>query len=64
MTAYCNEDIIELTYKRSLGMFRFFSVEEQNMQRDVEKWFMKILVIGNGVDLAHGLPTKYGEFNF
>lgn len=23
---------------------------------------MKILVIGNGFDLAHGLPTKYGDF--
>ncbi|MNJ44065.1 hypothetical protein D3C77_390980 [compost metagenome] len=23
---------------------------------------MKILVIGNGFDLAHGLPTKYNEF--
>lgn len=23
---------------------------------------MNILVIGNGFDLAHGLPTKYGEF--
>lgn len=21
-----------------------------------------ILVIGNGFDLAHGLPTKYGDF--
>lgn len=23
---------------------------------------MNILVIGNGFDLAHGLPTKYGDF--
>ena len=23
---------------------------------------MKILVIGNGFDLAHGLPTKYTDF--
>lgn len=23
---------------------------------------MDILVIGNGLDLAHGLPTKYGDF--
>ena len=23
---------------------------------------MNILVIGNGFDLAHGLPTKYGNF--
>ncbi len=22
---------------------------------------MNILVIGNGFDLAHGLPTKYGD---
>lgn len=27
-----------------------------------EKHFMNILVIGNGFDLAHGLPTKYGDF--
>lgn len=27
-----------------------------------EKCFMKILVIGNGFDLAHGLPTRYGDF--
>lgn len=24
--------------------------------------FMNILMIGNGFDLAHGLPTKYGDF--
>ena len=23
---------------------------------------MNILVIGNGFDLAHGLPTTYGDF--
>lgn len=23
---------------------------------------MNILVIGNGFDLAHGLPTEYGDF--
>lgn len=23
---------------------------------------MKILIIGNGFDLAHGLPTKYTDF--
>lgn len=23
---------------------------------------MNVLVIGNGFDLAHGLPTKYGDF--
>jgi hypothetical protein len=23
---------------------------------------MKILVIGNGFDLAHGLPTRYDDF--
>lgn len=23
---------------------------------------MNILVIGNGFDLAHGLPTRYGDF--
>ena len=23
---------------------------------------MNILMIGNGFDLAHGLPTKYGDF--
>lgn len=28
----------------------------------MEKHFMNILVIGNGFDLAHGLPTKYGDF--
>ena len=43
-------------------MFEFFCVEEQNIQRDVEKRLMNILVIGNGFDLAHGLPTKYGDF--
>lgn len=36
-------------------------MEDQNIQRDVENWFMNILVIGNGFDLAHGLPTRlYG----
>lgn len=25
---------------------------------------MNILVIGNGFDLAHGLPTKYKDFLF
>ena len=25
---------------------------------------MNILVIGNGFDLAHGLPTKYTDFLF
>lgn len=34
----------------------------QNIQRDVEQRFMNILVIGNGFGLAHGLPTKYGDF--
>lgn len=28
----------------------------------MEGYFMNILVIGNGFDLAHGLPTKYGDF--
>lgn len=28
----------------------------------MEKRLMNILVIGNGFDLAHGLPTKYGDF--
>lgn len=23
---------------------------------------MNILILGNGFDLAHGLPTKYGDF--
>ncbi|HJB93998.1 MAG TPA: bacteriophage abortive infection AbiH family protein, partial [Candidatus Mediterraneibacter intestinigallinarum] len=23
---------------------------------------MNILIIGNGFDLAHGLPTRYGDF--
>ena len=23
---------------------------------------MNILIVGNGFDLAHGLPTKYGDF--
>lgn len=45
-------------------MLELFSVEEKNIQRDVEKQLMNILVIGNGFDLAHGLPTKYGEFYF
>lgn len=27
-----------------------------------EGLFLKILVIGNGFDLAHGLPTKYNDF--
>lgn len=27
-----------------------------------EDYLMNILVIGNGFDLAHGLPTKYGDF--
>lgn len=53
-----------MTYKCSLGALEFFGVEDQNIQRDVENWFMNILVIGNGFDLAHGLPTKYGDFDF
>lgn len=28
----------------------------------MEDHFVNILVIGNGFDLAHGLPTKYGDF--
>lgn len=39
-------------------MLELFSVEEKNIQRDVEKQLMNILVIGNGFDLAHGLPTN------
>lgn len=27
-----------------------------------DKIIMNILIIGNGFDLAHGLPTKYGDF--
>ena len=27
-----------------------------------ENFYMNILVIGNGFDLAHGLPTKYTHF--
>lgn len=30
--------------------------------RRVCKRLMNILVIGNGFDLAHGLPTRYGDF--
>ncbi len=61
LTAYCNKDIIELTYKCSLGVLEFFIAEEQNEQRDVQKRLMNILVIGNGFDLARGLPTGYTE---
>ena len=50
MTAYCNKDIIELTYECSLEVLEFFSAEEKNIQRDVEKWLMNILVIGNGFE--------------
>lgn len=35
-------------YRRGAGSF---SVEEQNIQRAVEKRLMNILVIGNGFDL-------------
>lgn len=51
-----------MTYNCSLKALEFFSVEEQNAQGDAEKRLMNILVIGNGFDLAHGLPTKYGDF--
>lgn len=30
--------------------------------RKKEEQLMNILVIGNGFDLTHGLPTKYGDF--
>lgn len=43
-------------------MLELFGVEEKNIQRNVEKQLMNILVIGNGFDLAHGLPTKYEHF--
>lgn len=59
---YYYNDIIKMTYGCSLIEFEFFSVEEQNIQRDVENWLMYILVIGNGFDLAHGLPTRDGDF--
>ena len=51
-----------MTYDCSLEVLEFFSAEEQNIQRYVEEQLMNILVIGNGFDLAHGLPTKYGDF--
>lgn len=28
----------------------------------MEERLMNILVIGNGFELAHGLPMKYGDF--
>lgn len=62
LTLYYNKDIIELTYECSLRAFELFNVEDQNIQRDVEKRLMNILVIGNGFDLAHGLLTGYGDF--
>ncbi len=36
-------------------------MEINNFRRNEirEKHFMNILVVGNGFDLAHGLPTKY-----
>lgn len=34
---------------------------EYNMNKE-EKVGNNILVIGNGFDLAHGLPTKYNDF--
>ncbi len=37
-------------------------IEISNYREIREKDFMNILVIGNGFDLAHGLPTKYGDF--
>ena len=61
MTLYYNKDIIEVTYDCSLEALEFFGVEEQNIQGDVENWLMNMLVIGNGFDLAHGLPTKYRD---
>lgn len=51
-----------MTYDCSLEALEFFGVEEQNIQGDVENWLMNMLVIGNGFDLAHGLPTKYEDF--
>lgn len=48
-----------MTYECSLEVLEFFRVEEQNIQRNVEKRLMNIFVIRNGFDLAHGLPTKY-----
>lgn len=32
------------------------------LTKDSEEYYMNILVIGNGFDLAHGLPTKYTDF--
>ena len=50
-----------MTYDCSLEVLEFFSAEEQNIQRYVEEQLMNILVIGNGFDLARGLPTGYTE---
>lgn len=33
-----------------------------NNSYDKEDFTVNILVIGNGFDLAHGLPTKYTDF--
>lgn len=39
-----------MTYECSLEALELFRVEDQNIQRDVENWFMNILVIGNGFE--------------
>lgn len=33
----------------------------RKIQNAEEEHLMNILVSGNGFDLAHGLPTKYGD---
>lgn len=35
---------------------------ENHYTKDREGIIVNILVVGNGFDLAHGLPTDYGSF--
>ena len=37
-------------------------VSEINKGEKIMGFITNILVIGNGFDLAHGLPTNYGDF--
>lgn len=41
---------------------KYFQVDVLYIELQKENVTMKILVIGNGFDLAHGLPTRYTDF--
>lgn len=55
---------IKINEQNVIGLCHYVNEREKRKEKSIPSkgQRMNILIIGNGFDLAHGLPTKYADF--